>query len=117
MYRGLVEKCKELLAEWISYFGASCCKKDEYFCEKEAGTNGVLADIQRKGVDAANQFWPKCAVNGAVAVDAGHGAKGGGADQDVEMSLAAVTPAAMATVRLAIVNNFQPGWRKSGGQA
>ena len=76
----------------------------------------LLADVQCECMNAGNQVWAQCAVYGAVAVDAGHGGKIGRADQHVEMRLAALTPAAVAPVAFAIINDFKPGRGKMGGQ-
>jgi DnaJ domain len=68
-------------------------------------------------MDAGDQVCAQGFVNGAVAVDAGHGCKSGRADGHVEMRLTAITPAAMATMAFAIIDNFEAGGRKGRGQA
>ena len=91
------------------------------FAKKKPGrwicAQAALPNIQRQRVDAGDQFGTQGLVDGAVAVDAGHGSEGSGADQDIEMRLAAVTPTAVASMAFAIIDDFQPGWRKSSGQA
>jgi hypothetical protein len=77
----------------------------------------ALTDIQRQCVDAGNQIGTQGFVDGAVAVDAGHWHEDGGADDDIEMRLAAFAPAAVAAMGFAVIDDFQPIRGKSSRQA
>lgn len=75
-----------------------------------------LSDIKRQGMDAAGQIRPQSRVNGAVAGDAGHRAKGRSPDRYGKMRLATFAPAAMTAVFFAIILNFQRIWGKGRNQ-
>ena len=113
---GSTDEINQWLAKRKGYFSqVSTAGKKLSFLRRTTGGVGS-ADIQSKGVNAGNKAWPKSAVNGAVAVDARHGGKGGGTDGHVEMRLTAVAPTAMAAVAFTIIDNFKPCWGERGGQ-
>ena len=68
-------------------------------------------------MDTRDQIGPQCLVECTVPVDAGQRRKAGRTDQHVEMRLAALAPAAMATVAFTIIDDFKPGRGETGGEA
>lgn len=67
-------------------------------------------------MDARDEVGAQGGVDGAVALDAAHGRKGGGAQDDVEMSLSGAIIACVACVAVAVIDHLQPIRGESIGQ-
>jgi hypothetical protein len=75
-----------------------------------------LTNVEGQRVDAGDQIGAESCMDGAMALDAAHGRKGGSAQNDVEMGFASAIIARVACVAVAIVDHLDVAWRKDLGK-